>query len=95
MENEYGILEIETDENGEFDKQTSEFILEKIQEAVDENIWYTQEEANDLLNKMVEENERYFKNTLLQEQNSQTQIYIEFMSIYYIIQQIRLLRTIL
>lgn len=58
MENEYGILEVEVGPNGEFDEKTTKFILEKVQEAIDENIWYTEEEANRLLFKMIEENKR-------------------------------------
>lgn len=58
MENEYGILEAEVGPNGEFDEKTTKFILEKVQEAIDEDIWYTEEEANRLLFKMIEENKR-------------------------------------
>ena len=58
MENEYGILEVEVGPNGEFDEKTTKFILEKVQEAIDEDIWYTEEEANRLLFKMIEENKR-------------------------------------
>ena len=58
MENEYGILEVEVGPNGEFDEKTTKFILEKVQEAIDENIWYTEEEANRLLFKMIEETKR-------------------------------------
>lgn len=58
MENEYGILEVEVGPNGEFDEETTKFILEKVQEAIDEDIWYTEEEANRLLFKMIEDNKR-------------------------------------
>ncbi len=39
------ILEIEVGSNGEFDEETAKFVIEKCQEARDENIWYTQEEV--------------------------------------------------
>ena len=39
------ILEIEVGPNGELDEETAKFVIEKCQEASDENIWYTQEEA--------------------------------------------------
>lgn len=58
MENEYGILEVEVGPNGEFDEATTKFILEKVQEAIDEDIWYTEEEANRLLDKMIEETKK-------------------------------------
>lgn len=58
MENEYGILEVEVGPNGEFDEKTTKFILEKVQEAIDENILYTEEEANRLLDKMIEETKK-------------------------------------
>lgn len=58
MENEYGILEVEVGPNGEFDEETTKFILEKVQEAIDEDILYTEEEANRLLFKMIEDNKR-------------------------------------
>lgn len=58
MENEYGILEVEVGPNGEFDEKTTKFILEKVQEAIDEDIWYTEEEANRLLDKMIEETKK-------------------------------------
>lgn len=56
MENEYGILEVEVGPNGELDEETEKFILEKVQEAVDENIWYTQEEVIEALDKLEKEN---------------------------------------
>lgn len=58
MENEHGILEVEVGPNGEFDEETTKFILEKVQEAIDEDIWYTEEEANRLLDKMIEETKK-------------------------------------
>lgn len=58
MENEYGILEVEVGPNGEFDEETTKFILEKVQEAIDEDIWYTEEEANRLLDEMIKETKK-------------------------------------
>lgn len=58
MENEYGILEVEVGPNGKLDEETEKFILEKVQEAVDENIWYTEEEANRLLDEMIKETKK-------------------------------------
>ena len=55
------ILEIEVGPNGELDEETAKFVIEKCQEASDENIWYTQEEAMKLLDKMIEETERCMK----------------------------------
>ena len=52
------ILEVEIGPNGECDEKTTKFIIQKCQEAVDENIWYTQEEANRLLFKMIEETKK-------------------------------------
>lgn len=52
------ILEIEVGPNGEFDEKTTKFIIEKVQEAIDEDILYTEEEANRLLFKMIEDNKR-------------------------------------
>ena len=52
------ILEVEMGPNGEFDEETRRFIIEKCQQAVNENIWYTQEEANRLLFKMIEETKK-------------------------------------
>ncbi len=62
------ILEIEMGPNGEFDEQTRKFIIEKCQEAVDENIWYTQEEAMELLDKMIEETKQCIELNFLKEQ---------------------------
>ena len=39
------ILEIEVGPNGELDEETAKFVIEKCQEARDENVWYTQEEV--------------------------------------------------
>lgn len=58
MENKYGILEVEVGPNGELDEETEKFILEKVKEAVDENIWYTEEEANRLLDEMIKETKK-------------------------------------
>lgn len=56
-----GIIEIEVGPNGEFDEETEKFILEKVQEAIDEGIYYSEEEANRLLDKMIEETEKCMK----------------------------------
>ena len=70
--NEYNfkneILEIEIGPNGEFDEETTKFILDKIQEAIDEDIWYTEEEAMELLDKMIEENKKCIELNILKEQ---------------------------
>ena len=58
MENEYGILEIEVDENGEIDEKYTDFIIQKCKEAEDEGIWYTMEEVMDSLDKLEEENNK-------------------------------------
>ena len=63
------ILEIEVGPNGEFDEETAKFVIEKCQEASDENIWYTQEEAMKLLDKMIEETERCMKLNIPNEQS--------------------------
>ena len=55
------IIEIEVGPNGEFDEATEKFILEKVQEAVDEGIYYSEEEANRLLDKMIEETKKCMK----------------------------------
>ena len=52
------IIEIEVGPNGEFDEKTAQFILEKVQEAAQEDIWYTEEEANRLLFKMIDETKK-------------------------------------
>ena len=68
MENEYGILEVEIRPDGEFDEETAKFIIQKCQEAVDENIWYTQEEAMELLDRMIEESKKCIELNSLKEQ---------------------------
>lgn len=62
------ILEIEIGPDGEFSEETTKVILEKVQEAIDENIWYTQEEAMELLDKMIEENKKCIELNTLKEQ---------------------------
>ena len=62
------IIEIEVGPNGEFDEKTAKFILEKAKEAVDEDIWYTEEEAMELLDKMIEENKKCIESNTLREQ---------------------------
>lgn len=52
------ILEIDIGPNGEFDEETTKFILEKVQEAIDEDTWYTQEEVIEALDKLEEENSK-------------------------------------
>ena len=52
------IIEIEVGPNGEFDEETQKFINEKLQEAIDEGIYYSEEEANRLLDKMIEETKK-------------------------------------
>ena len=63
------ILEIEVGPNGELDEETAKFVIEKCQEASDENIWYTQEEAMKLLDKMIEDTERCMKLNIPNEQS--------------------------
>ena len=58
MENEYGLLEVEVDENGEIDEKYTDFIIQKCKEAEDEGIWYTMEEVMDELDKLEEENNK-------------------------------------
>lgn len=62
------ILEIEVGPNGEFDEKTTKFIIEKVQEAIDEDIWYTQEEVIEALDKLEEENSRCTELLMLKEQ---------------------------
>ena len=62
------IIEIEVDSNGEFSKETETFILEKVQETIDEGIYYTQEEVIDALDKLEEENNKCIKSFILKEQ---------------------------
>ena len=62
------ILEIEMGPNGEFDEETRKFIIRKCQEAVDENIWYTQEEVIEALDKLEQENNKCTKLLILKHQ---------------------------
>ena len=62
------ILEVEIGPNGECDEETERFIIQKCQEAVDENIWYTQEEANRLLFKMIEETKKCIESNVQSKQ---------------------------
>lgn len=66
--NNNDILEIEVGPNGEFDEETTKFILEKVQEAIYEDIWYTQEEVIEALDKLEEENSRCTELLMLKEQ---------------------------
>lgn len=66
--NNNDILEIEVGPNGEFDEKTTKFIIEKVQEAIDEDIWYTQEEVIEALDKLEEENSRCTELLMLKEQ---------------------------
>ena len=68
MENEYGILEVEIGPDGEFDEETAKFIIQKCQEAVDENIWYTQEEVIEMLDRLEEKNNKCAQLLILKEQ---------------------------
>lgn len=69
MENKNNeILEIELGPNGEFDEETTKLIIEKVQEAIDEDIWYTQEEVIEALDKLEEENSRCTELLMLKEQ---------------------------
>ncbi len=63
------IIEVEVGPNGEFDEETTKLILEKVQEAVDEGIYYTQEEAMELLDKMIEESKRCIESNTLKDQS--------------------------
>ena len=62
------IIEIEVGPNGKNDKKTTQFILKKVQEAEQEDIWYTEEEAMELLDKMIEENKKCIESNTLREQ---------------------------
>lgn len=62
------IIEVEVGPNGEFDEETTKFILEKVQEAVNEGIYYTQEEVIDALDKLEQENNECIKSLILKEQ---------------------------
>lgn len=55
------IIEIEVGPNGELDEETEKFLLEKVQETIDEGIYYSEEEANRLLDKMIEETKKCMK----------------------------------
>ena len=68
MENEYGILEIEVDENDEIDEKYKDFIVQKCKEAEDEGIWYTQEEIMEMLDKQEKENIKCIKSYIHKEQ---------------------------
>ncbi len=61
------ILEIEVGPNGELDEETTKFVIEKCEEARKENIWYTHEEAMELLDKMIEETQKCIKLNILNE----------------------------
>lgn len=69
MENEYGLLEVEVDENGEIDEKYKDFIIQKCKEAKEEGIWYTLEEAMELLDKMIEETKECTKLNYQKEQS--------------------------
>ena len=62
------ILEIEVGPNGEFDEETAKFVIEKCQEARDENIWYTQEEVIKALDELEKKNKKCIKSFILKEQ---------------------------
>lgn len=62
------IIEIEVGPNGEFDEKTAQFILEKVQETTQEDIWYTHEEVIEALDKLEEENNKCLKSFILKEQ---------------------------
>lgn len=62
------ILEIEVGPNGEFDEETEKFVIEKCQEARNENIWYTQEEVIKALDELEEKNKKCIKSFILKEQ---------------------------
>ena len=62
------IIEIEVDSNGEFSKETEAFILEKVQEAIDEGIYYSEEDAMELLDKMIEETKKCMESIIQKEQ---------------------------
>ena len=55
------IIEIEVGPDGEFDEKTAKFILEKAQEAAQEDIWYTHKEVVEALDKLEEENNKCLK----------------------------------
>ena len=64
MENEYGLLEVEVDENGEIDEKYNDFIIKKCKEAEEEGIWYTLEEVMDSLDRLEEENNKCIESYL-------------------------------
>ena len=68
MENEYGLLEVDVGPNGEIDEKTAKFIIEKCQEAIDEDIWYTQDEISEMLEKLEEENNKCIGSYILKDQ---------------------------
>ena len=68
MENEYGLLEVEVDENGEIDEKYTDFIIQKCKEAEEEEIWYTQEEIVEMLDKLEEEHLKCTKSYIHKEQ---------------------------
>ncbi len=62
------IIEIEVGPNGEFDEETQKFINEKLQEAVDEGIYYSEEEVIEALDKLEKENNEWLKSFIIKEQ---------------------------
>ena len=62
------IIEIEIGPNGEFDEETEKFITEKVQEAIDEGIYYSEEEVIDALDKLEKENNEWLKSFIIKEQ---------------------------
>lgn len=58
MENEYGLIEVEVNENGEIDEKYKDYIIQKCKEAEEEGIWYTLEEVMDSLDRLEEENNK-------------------------------------
>lgn len=62
------ILEIEVGPHGELDEKTARFVIEKCQEARDENVWYTQEEVIKALDELEEKNKKCIKSFILKEQ---------------------------
>ena len=54
--------------DGELDEKTAKFVIEKCQEARDENVWYTQEEVIKALETLEEKNEKCIKSFILKEQ---------------------------
>ena len=68
MENEYGLLEVEVDENGEIDDKYEDLIIQKCKEAEEEEIWYTQEEIVEMLDRLEKENLRWLESYIHKEQ---------------------------